>query len=243
MLRQPLRAEHAAIDRMIRVAAHADGAAVLDADEHAAADRAVAAGRRHPACPAPSARRCSRQPDRPRRCSDRRACRVRAVASESCGLACRREVGRGQVLGHHADEEQVAAERSRRRREAQRDDHHAAPASTGRCRSAARPQRAAAAPLRRARAARRAARSGREQTVDSSRAVPRSSRLSDAMQRKNRSASSTTARRPSRPRPSASQRGCRRRRRRRTAARALPAVRLNCSSVNGVFHAGRDGTR
>ena len=40
------------VHRMIGIAAHADGAAVLDADEHAAADRAVAAGGRHPACPA-----------------------------------------------------------------------------------------------------------------------------------------------------------------------------------------------
>ena len=34
---------------MIRVAAHADRAAILDADEHSATDRAISAGRGHPA--------------------------------------------------------------------------------------------------------------------------------------------------------------------------------------------------
>ena len=48
MLREPLRAEHAAVDRMIRVAAHRHRAVALDADEHPASHRAVAARRRHP---------------------------------------------------------------------------------------------------------------------------------------------------------------------------------------------------
>ena len=48
MLREALGAEHPAVHRMIRIAADADGAAVADADVHAAADRAVAAGRRDP---------------------------------------------------------------------------------------------------------------------------------------------------------------------------------------------------
>jgi hypothetical protein len=48
MLRQPLRAEHAAIHRVVGVAAHAHRLAVLDADEHPAADGAVAAGGRDP---------------------------------------------------------------------------------------------------------------------------------------------------------------------------------------------------
>ena len=49
MLGEPFRTERAAVDGMIRIAADAHRAAVLDADEHPAADRAVAAGRRHPA--------------------------------------------------------------------------------------------------------------------------------------------------------------------------------------------------
>ena len=49
VLESPSGQSMPALTGMIRVAAHADGAAVLHADEHAAADRAVAAGRRHPA--------------------------------------------------------------------------------------------------------------------------------------------------------------------------------------------------
>src|SRR4051812_25273637 len=48
MFGEPFRTEHAAVDRMIRVAADADGAVVLDADEHPASDRAVSARRRDP---------------------------------------------------------------------------------------------------------------------------------------------------------------------------------------------------
>src|SRR5262245_40784610 len=57
VLREAPRAEQAAIDRMIRIAADRDRAAVADADEHAATDRAVAAGRRHPALGNPARRR------------------------------------------------------------------------------------------------------------------------------------------------------------------------------------------
>ena len=46
---QALRAQHAAIHRVIGIASHRHGAAVLDADEHAAAHRAVSARGRHPA--------------------------------------------------------------------------------------------------------------------------------------------------------------------------------------------------
>ena len=48
VLAQPFRAELAAIDRMVRVAARCYGLAALDADQHAAADRAVAARGLHP---------------------------------------------------------------------------------------------------------------------------------------------------------------------------------------------------
>src|SRR6185295_18978958 len=46
---EALRTEHAGVDRMIGVAADADRAPVLHADEHPAADRTVSARRRHPA--------------------------------------------------------------------------------------------------------------------------------------------------------------------------------------------------
>ena len=48
VLGQALRTQHPAIDGMIGVAADRHGAAVLDADEHPAAHRAVATGRRDP---------------------------------------------------------------------------------------------------------------------------------------------------------------------------------------------------
>ncbi len=44
VLAEALGAELAAVDGVVRVAAGGDGLAVFDADEHAAADRAVAAG-------------------------------------------------------------------------------------------------------------------------------------------------------------------------------------------------------
>ena len=49
VLGKPFRTERPPVDGMIRIAADADGAAILDADEHPAADGAVAAGRWHPA--------------------------------------------------------------------------------------------------------------------------------------------------------------------------------------------------
>jgi hypothetical protein len=48
MLRQPFRAEHSAVDRMIGIAADRHCAVSPDADEHAASHGAVAARRRHP---------------------------------------------------------------------------------------------------------------------------------------------------------------------------------------------------
>src|SRR5262249_17059944 len=49
VFRQSFRAQHAGIDWVGRVAAHANSATVLDADEHPASDRAVPACRRDPA--------------------------------------------------------------------------------------------------------------------------------------------------------------------------------------------------
>ncbi len=49
VLRQALRTQRARVDGMIGIAANADRSAVLDADEHSAAHRAVAARCRHPA--------------------------------------------------------------------------------------------------------------------------------------------------------------------------------------------------
>ena len=49
VLRESLRAEGPGVDRVVHVAAHAHGASFLHADEHAAADGAVAAGGPHPA--------------------------------------------------------------------------------------------------------------------------------------------------------------------------------------------------
>ena len=48
VLGQALRAQPAAVDRVVGVALHGDGPAVAHAEQHPAADRAVAAGRAHP---------------------------------------------------------------------------------------------------------------------------------------------------------------------------------------------------
>src|SRR5215831_20328944 len=48
VFREALRAQHAGVDGMIRIAPDAHGAAVPDADEHPASDGAVPARRRYP---------------------------------------------------------------------------------------------------------------------------------------------------------------------------------------------------
>ena len=56
MLGQALGAQPAAVDRVVGVALHRHGPAVAHADQHAAAHRAVAAGRAHPVVGRPALR-------------------------------------------------------------------------------------------------------------------------------------------------------------------------------------------
>src|SRR5207248_9269630 len=57
VFRQARRTQCAGVYRMVRIAANADGPAIPDSDEHAAAHGAIAAGRRDPAIRNPLRRR------------------------------------------------------------------------------------------------------------------------------------------------------------------------------------------
>ena len=232
VLGEALRAEHAAVHRVGRIAADAHRASVLDPDEHAAADRAVPARRRDPAV----GRFCA--DTKPATGSTvyayRSACVSRPSSRRtSCGLAPDLQVWRRQVLRDDADEEQVAAEDLAGERQHEARAHHAAaPAATSGSTMPPRASRIAAHDEVRLERRRQQAR--RALQFD---AAPRRSAARSARRR------APVARRP-----------WRRRRARASARRSSPsaaassgpraaAVRLNCTGVNGVFQAGRDGTR
>ena len=105
---QSLGTELAAIHRVAFIAASGDSAAVLHAHQHAAADRTVAAGGRHPAVRYP---RFGNVPDighRVHRRIFRRGYRGRPGASGSCGPPPGE--GGGHALRHHGDKEEIARE-------------------------------------------------------------------------------------------------------------------------------------
>ena len=235
VLGEALRAEHAAVHRVIRVAADADRPAVLDADEHAAADRAVAAGRRHPAVGDAAAPRRSRQFR-----IDGVGVAVRAgVEAEqplqrSCRLASELEVRRRHVRRHDADEEQIAAERLRRPAPARtRPTAARGPAATSGSATAAGAEQQRPAAM--------------NASLEASSTAAAPCPQLDAVGGDQPDEAKCDQQRAARP-PSPPRRWPRpvRRWRRPPAPSSGPsgrAVRLNWSSVNRVFHAGRDGTR